>query len=322
MANPKMKPAEVLTHARSICLSYQRQRLELTLRQLYYRFVATGLIPNGQDQYKRIKRTLAQARLDGKFPLDWVVDRTRSNAPGDYTEDLTDLDAALDSCGEAIRSFPWWYVRRDRWMNQPIHVSVWVEKEALSGVFQRPCKNLGVSWFALKGYPSHASVYRWIRDTHKAMQASGAERAVVLYFGDHDPDGLKIPETTEAVVRNFMRQMGLFFPLEFRQVALTMDQIEKYDPPPFPAKFTSSRYAGYVAATGTTDAWELDALEPSVLQDLIRLHVGTCWTQSIKDRNDAEVRQGRQDLVERLKAEGWADDALAELQDFSDKDED
>ena len=40
-------------------------------------------------------------------------------------------------------------------------------------------------------------------------------------------------------------------------------------PPPSAAKQSSSRIQSYIDATGTNQAWELDALKPAVIQDLI-----------------------------------------------------
>lgn len=56
--------------------------------------------------------------------------------------------------------------------------------------------------------------------------------------------------------------------VEVRRLALNMDQIDEYDPPPNPAKLTDSRCDDYIKKFGRS-SWELDALEPSVLRDLI-----------------------------------------------------
>ena len=48
--------------------------------------------------------------------------------------------------------------------------------------------------------------------------------------------------------------------IEVRRIALNMDQVRAYAPPPNFAKETDSRYAAYVERFGTTACWELDAL--------------------------------------------------------------
>jgi hypothetical protein len=52
------------------------------------------------------------------------------------------------------------------------------------------------------------------------------------------------------------------------RIALNMDQIEEFSPPPNPAKITDSRAQDYIKKFGET-SWELDALDPAEIQRLI-----------------------------------------------------
>ena len=56
---------------------------------------------------------------------------------------------------------------------------------------------------------------------------------------------------------------------DVRRLALNMDQVEEFDPPPNPTKMSDSRAPSYVDQYGY-DSWELDALTPSVLHGLVR----------------------------------------------------
>jgi len=58
----------------------------------------------------------------------------------------------------------------------------------------------------------------------------------------------------------------------FKRMALNMDQVKKYAPPPNPAKFTDSRAEGYVRTFGKS-SWELDALEPKVISAIIKKEI-------------------------------------------------
>jgi hypothetical protein len=60
--------------------------------------------------------------------------------------------------------------------------------------------------------------------------------------------------------------------VEIRRIALNMDQVERYEPPPNFAKMTDSRAAGYVEEFGVS-SWELDALDPVVLREVIETEV-------------------------------------------------
>ena len=51
-----------------------------------------------------------------------------------------------------------------------------------------------------------------------------------------------------------------------------MEQIEEFSPPPNPAKLTDSRCGSYIRKYGD-ESWELDALEPRVITELIHHHV-------------------------------------------------
>jgi phosphate uptake regulator len=60
-----------------------------------------------------------------------------------------------------------------------------------------------------------------------------------------------------------------------------MNQITKYNPPPNPAKLTDSRCRSYVQQHGG-QSWELDALKPKVLTNLIQKHVDEHTDQDLR----------------------------------------
>lgn len=63
----------LIAQANEIVEQYRAQGFVLTLRQLYYQFVARGLIPNRQSEYKRLGSVINDARLAGL--LDCVLIR-------------------------------------------------------------------------------------------------------------------------------------------------------------------------------------------------------------------------------------------------------
>ncbi len=356
----------IVDESLAIAREYRGIGLTLTLRQLYYQLVSRDLLDNGQKHYKRVGATLTDARYAGTFPVEYIEDRGRTVDPGAFTRNDMSVIQALDTAEQWLPNLPGVLLDRHRWFDQPVHVSVWVEKEALAGVFAPVCEELGVSWFACKGYPSVSALKNWLDLTDLACHGSQrwrynygprwgekleaverregrAKRAVVLYFGDHDPDGWEIPRSAERNLaklravqhleygREQARAYGwsgdeddfdeeartravdypkeLKYPIEFKRIALNMDQIREYDPPPFEAKVTSARYAGYVEEHQTRDAWELDALEPSVLRALIRAEVEDLFDPSIHQRNRQLVEHRRLQMRENMTAE-WAATAL------------
>jgi hypothetical protein len=239
----------VIETAEQICDEYAAQGYDLTLRQLYYQFVARDLLRNTQQEYKRLGSIVNDARLAGLIDWDHLVDRTRN---------LRGLNhwSSPESIIDAVAS----QYRTDRWADQPYHVEIWVEKDALGGVIERPASRLDVDWFSCRGYVSQSEM--WSAAMRLVGHEDDGKQTVVLHLGDHDPSGVDMTRD----IRDRLRLFGS--EAEVERIALNMDQVRRYDPPPNPAKITDSRAVGYVAEHGG-ESWELDALSPEVLDALI-----------------------------------------------------
>lgn len=121
--------------AEAIIEQYQAQGYSLTLRQLYYQFVARGLIPNTERDYKRLGNIVSDARRGGMIDWDAIEDRTRfirTIASWDDPREI--LDSARDS------------YHRDLWETQDKRFEVWIEKDALIGVIEPICKELDLTF--------------------------------------------------------------------------------------------------------------------------------------------------------------------------------
>ena len=232
---------------------YRGQGYDLSLRQLYYQLVARDYIENSQKSYKRLGNLVNDARLAGVVDWAMIADRGRSTA---HNAHWTNPKQILNS---AANSF-----RRDRWEDQPCHIEVMVEKDALSGVLWPVCQELDIRFTANKGYPSASILY----NMSKRLLAAGRDekRIYIIHLGDHDPSGI---DMTRDLLERFelLTWDGLAFKVE--RLALNMDQVQQYGPPENPAKVTDSRFKAYMVEYGES-SWELDALEPAVLGDLVR----------------------------------------------------
>lgn len=301
-----MNREDIITHAIEIAGEYGG---ELTVRQLYYQFVARGLLTSGQKTYQRVVGAVAKARMTGVMPFEWIEDRTRVCKQGDCITNDVDTEDALSEAREWIRSMPRWAIRRGRWFGQPEYVVVGVEKEALSGVFQNPCDELGVGLFVFRGYSSLSALHQFALNLEAACDAEedgGIEQATLLYFGDFDPDGWEIPRSALRNIEQIADVCELSLPpITLERVALNKRQIARYSPPPFGAKITSSRYASYFDEHGTNDAWELDALPPNVLQTLIREGVEKHFDNRIHRDNAALVGERRAEVRSAMQSDGW-----------------
>jgi hypothetical protein len=89
-----------------------------------------------------------------------------------------------------------------------------------------------------------------------------------------------------------------------REIALTMEQVEEYNPPPNPAKMTDSRAAKYVEQHGAS-SWEVDALPPEVLSQLITEAfeglVDVPMMDTIKEREEEDKEKLREAVEEILR---------------------
>lgn len=275
---------EVLVRANSILAEYQRQGYRMTLRQLYYQFVARGFIPNSQRDYKRLGEILNRGRLAGLVDWNSMEDVTRNSKGG---------DGAAWEPAELVRYYG---ERHDvpHWTDQDYHVEVWVEKEALANVVSRAAGQWRVNWMACRGYMSQSELWSAARRLEEHI--SEGRQVLVLHLGDHDPSGIDMTRDMTDRLRQFLTVdqaysrrggSGRSWPemLELRRIALNGDQIEQYGPPPNPTKLTDSRAEGYIAEYGM-ESWELDALEPQVLVDLIGSQIEPLIDQSLWDEQD------------------------------------
>ncbi len=275
----------VIHDANGIIDEYRKQGFLLTLRQLYYQFVARGLLKNTQREYKRLGGIVNDARLAGL--LDWsaIEDRTR-NLKRDA--EWSDPGSVIDSAAEGYRI--------DKWLGQDHRVEVWIEKEALAGVFARVCREEQVPFFACRGYTSQSEMWRAARRLQR--WSSQGYRPIILHFGDHDPSGIDM-------TRDIVDRMDVFrCDLKVNRLALNMDQVDEFNPPPNPAKVTDSRFEAYLQSYGSS-SWELDALEPSVLAALVRDEIRRVRDADLWDeRTDQEDEE--RELLYKLSRQ-WED---------------
>jgi hypothetical protein len=283
----------IIEKANEICADYQAQGYDLTLRQLYYQFVARALLPNNDKSYNRLGSIVNDARMAGKMDWNYIVDRTRNlRTIGMWDSPQSILDAV------ALQ------FRTDRWNRQSEYVEVWIEKDALVGVLgdhervSGVCPENGVPFFSCRGYTSQSEMWGAAQRLGKKIRKG--KRVTILHLGDHDPSGIDMTRDIEDRLNNFLsvdlRQLITSRQFSVDRIALTMRQVEQYDPPPNPAKLTDARAAGYIEEYGDS-SWELDALDPATLTALIQSHIDQHRDQELWDEAESEDQEARDTLA-------------------------
>jgi hypothetical protein len=232
---------------------YEAQGYRLSLRQLYYQLVSRAYIPNTVRSYKNLGNLVSNARQAGLIDWRMIEDRGRETVSLSHWKDPAEIVEA------AANSF-----RIDKWANQPYHIEIMVEKDALSGVLEPVASELDIAITANKGYSSSSTMYEIGKRLARYVQQG--KEITILYLGDHDPSGI---DMTRDVQDRLETYGSLYQPLDVDRLALNWDQIEIWQPPENPAKETDSRFAAYMSQYGES-SWELDAVEPVQLADLVR----------------------------------------------------
>lgn len=263
---------EMIDKINTILADYEAQGFRLTLRQLYYQLVARDIIPNNLRSYKNTGNLVSDARQAGLIDWRMIEDRNRDTVIPSHWDSPADIVAV------AARQF-----RINKWENQPWHIEIMVEKDALSGVLEPTCTGLDIGLTANKGYSSSSTMYEIGRRIGYQRDRMG-KNPLVVYLGDHDPSGIDMTRDVEE--RLEMYSGGL---LKVVRIALNMNQVEEWNPPENPAKATDSRFEAYYQKYGES-SWELDAVEPvqlaNLVTDIVMQHRDDAlWVEALEKEN-------------------------------------
>lgn len=189
-------------------------------------------------------------------------------------------------------------------------MEVWVEKDALEGIVSKVCSQLDIMHFSCRGYASQSSLYEAGRRIRRRYEQQN-QSTVILHLGDHDPSGIDMTRDIAERIHMFAavgcageEPMYREYHPHIKRIALTMKQVDKYAPPPNPAKVTDSRFEQYQKEYGD-ESWELDALEPKVLSDLITAHVEEYRDPKIWNQNLKHEKQ--QKAILKKVADNWGE---------------
>ena len=266
----------------------------LTLRQIYYRLVAAGIVANTRSKYNDLSKLIKQMRLDGIMPWEVMEDRVRrlSTKRGDE-----DAESFIE------KQLGWFLNGYSRCLvqGQENYVEVWVEKDALSRIFEDVAYPYCVRCVTCRGYQSMTFLKAYADRADTAM-AKG-QTPVVLYFGDLDPSGVQMFEAAQQTLKDELDVIGV----DFIRVGLNPDHVAVHNLPnnPDALKWSDVRAKGYVKRFGEI-AVELDALHPAVLEAMAKEAIENQFDMALFEEQ-REIETQEREKIAAIKAKVQAE---------------
>lgn len=292
----------LIDESNTIIADYQKDGYRLTLRQLYYQLVTRNTIRNEEKAYKKLSALLTDARYAGLVDWDAIEDRVRQPRSQSEWSNLRSIVSA------AIHSY-----RLPRWKGQKNYIELWTEKDAIANVLSPIAEDYHVTLMVNRGYSSASAMReaalrfkrRLIPDEVEYPEGTRGysehrqRRLTLLYLGDLDPSGEDMARDIKARFTEFGA------PVRVRKIGLTYAQVQQYSPPPNPAKMADPRAEKYIAKYGRS-SWEVDALPPRVLKQIIEGEIAKLLNRPLMDaiiareEEDKELlRVATEDLMQR-----------------------
>ena len=268
-----------------------------TLRQLYYRLISRGALPNKQSAYAALGRLMTRARERGMFSKRWIVDHTRATLKPSSWSGLNDF-------GDTVRNV----YRKDFWASLDHHIEVFVEKDAIAGTIQPVTHEYDVALRVCRGYSSVSFAGEiadeW-RDIQKPIHA--------FYLGDYDPSGFDIErDLREKLARYSGRTCSVdgddpgCDEFAWSRLGVVASDFNEFDLIRLPIKVSDCRTNGFRAEHGDHGA-EVDAIPPTELRrrvtEAIDSHIDVDRWNKLITVEELERQTMRQMLATLGKAE-------------------
>ena len=150
----------------------------------------------------------------------------------------------------------------DLWDTQENYVECWIEKDALVGVIEGICTELDVPYFACRGYTSQSEM--WGAAQRLIEREKRGKKTTIIHLGDHDPSGIDM-------TRDIQDRLELFGSTAvIHRIALGLRSDRTIQSAAEPGEDDGRPLRVATPTIHGDESWELDALEPRVIVDLIR----------------------------------------------------
>jgi hypothetical protein len=234
-------------------LAIAEQEKPTTVRGMYYMAMGEGLIDKDaqgkRNNYMRVQRRLLQMRRDGTMPYSWITDGSRTVYGYNRFADEDDFSTYAANI-----------YRKDYWLESPVRVEVWVEKDAMAGKLKPVVRDeYGLDLYVSRGFASET----YLQEAGAHIRSDGRPTYVYL-LTDFDASGMGIAETVKEKLAEMARPVGVFV----ERIAAKPEQIEEYELITQPVTRSDTRARNCIQRFGT-ETVELDAIPASEVRRLV-----------------------------------------------------
>ncbi len=152
-----------------------------------------------KDEFDKVEDLMTRARKEGYLPVDFMAgDAARQFSGVDdfvYESPMAQIAESLRSILDGSR-----YYNLDWWNGETYYIQMIVEKVDLVSLFAPVCEMYHIPIANGKGWSSVLQRAEYAR-RFKDAESKGL-KCVLLYAGDHDPDGLKISEHLRKTLKD------------------------------------------------------------------------------------------------------------------------
>jgi hypothetical protein len=257
-----------------------------SVRHVFYRMTNPRLpepVEKSDRGYRHVQDRMVKLRRAGHLPFKWVSDATRR---GYHTP-------TYQNAADFLHSVKGQY-RADLWRRSDYYCEVWTESRSLAGVVEKDCRELAVSLYPAGGFSSLTLAYQ---SAEIINEYADGRPVVIFYIGDYDPAGVLIDVALEREIRE---HLDPDVELHFRRIAITAEQIERYDLPSKPRKDTDRR------SRHIRETVEAEAMPAGILRDLLRTNIESLLPERALAIAEVEEQSAREyfEAIAMLKSAG------------------
>jgi hypothetical protein len=282
---PQRESRILIGQVNEVLTAYQ-DFLPLTVRQIFYRLVASFGYPKDENAYERLGDKVNRARRARLIPFDVIRDDTLISYSSPWYDGQ---EAFWDEVGRQIKSY-----RTDRQAGQRQWMPLWCEAAGMGPQLDRVAREYSVPVFSGTGTASLTGV-RHVVDGALAREVP----TVLLHVGDFDPYGESIFNALAEDAIAFLEEDRIIGTqrIEPVRVALTDAEVRSFGlptqatkPPKRKSKAHETIRKRWIRRYGDRTC-QLEALAPDDLAKVVR--------QEIESHLDLDLRRRRVEQEER-----------------------